>query len=94
LRARHDKVNKSTQHYEDLLAEQAEQLGRMSQVNSFLTNDIDEDDSVGRPTRQPLTEEDLKREEEQVKGLETRKRSLEERLDGMKKDLGGISGMR
>lgn len=38
----------------------------------------------------PLTAEELSREEESVRELEAKKRTLEERVSGMEKDLGGI----
>lgn len=50
----------------------------------------DEERKKDRASTVPLTEADLQREEEQIKELEIRKRTLEERVDGMQKDLGGI----
>ena len=38
----------------------------------------------------PLTREDLEREEQEVKELERKKRGLEERVEGMERDLGGL----
>ena len=37
-----------------------------------------------------ITLEDLEKEEEEIKELESRKRMLEDRVSGMERDLGGL----
>lgn len=37
-----------------------------------------------------VTEEDLKREDEEIRELEKKKRGLEDRVSGMERDLGGL----
>jgi hypothetical protein len=38
----------------------------------------------------PLTKEDLRREEEAIRELESKKKGLEDRVTGMERDLGGL----
>lgn len=94
LRARHEKVATSIERFEGMVGEQAEQLKRMRRSVSFGGADLDDEEdniqSAARIGPRPLTQEELKREEDGIKELERRKRTLEERVSGMKKDLGGI----
>lgn len=55
-------------------------------------SEYDDDNEKGaqRSDSPLMTEEDLKREEENIKELEFKKRTLEDRVNGMEKDLGGI----
>lgn len=56
----------------------------------------DEDDVEPAPASQPeapdVTDEDIERELAEIRELERRKRSLEERVTGMERDLGGLMG--
>lgn len=93
LRARHEKITASIAQYERSTADQSEQLRKMSRSTSFAADDMDDEQHEGRASTvgaQRLTQDDLKREEDLVKELERRKKVLEERVDGMKKDIGGI----
>lgn len=86
----------SLDKFEALVAEQFAQLSRMNGVSSAgLDDEADEElvtsDMVPEPPDgKPVTEEDLKREEEGIAELERRKRTLEERVSGIEKDLGGL----
>lgn len=99
LRNRNARALASMEEYEDLVAEQTAQLGKMNRP-SGLTFDDDEggdettardiDLSEGYPTHSLNTEEALRRDEQTCAELEQKKRMLEERVSGMEKDLGGL----
>ena len=84
------------QEYEDLVAEQAAQLGQLNRRSNLGFEDVDDEDT--NPTDGPtsagneyaLTEEDLRKEEDLCAELERKKQTLEERVSGMEKDLGGL----
>ena len=95
LRARHKKVKSSLSYYEALVAEQSQQLRQMNRPSSRISEYDDDDDVPGttglhNTENVPITAEDLKREEESVRELEQKKQTLEDRVNGMEKDLGGI----
>lgn len=98
LRNRNAKVSASLDHYEQLVEEQSEQLGRMNGISTAgLDDEADEEvvASGGNITTShdedvPMTAEDLKSQEEDIAELERRKRTLEERVSGIEKDLGGL----
>lgn len=96
LRARHKKVKGSLNYYEGLVAEQNQQLKQMNRPSSRASRHSeygDEDDEAPPSTSAdelPITIEELRREKESVRELEAKKRTLEERVSGMEKDLGGI----
>lgn len=56
----------------------------------------DEDDYAPVPVSQPntpdVTDEDIERELAEIRQLERRKRTLEARVTGMDRDLGGLMG--
>lgn len=56
----------------------------------------DEDDYAPAPVSQPntpdVTDEDIERELAEIRELERRKRTLEARVTGMDRDLGGLMG--
>lgn len=58
--------------------------------------DDDEDDFPPAPEAQPdtldVTDEDIERELAEIHELEKKKRTLEERVSGMERDLGGLMG--
>lgn len=93
VRRRFSKVAASIQQYEQLVANQAAQLRSMNGHSTFGMDDMEEDaftQTPKQPQEHALTFEDIHREEENIKELERRKRTLEERVSGMEKDLGGI----
>ena len=78
-------------YYEAKIAEQQEALERMNAER--WVDDEDDDDGVEEPANEAphvLTEEDLRREEEEVRGLDRKKRELQERLRAIESDLGGL----
>ena len=87
------------QRYEDLVSEQATQLGKMDRSSNFAFDDNEIDDLEADTNPVPIsapeeglaiTEGELKIEEEACAELERKKRTLEERVTGMEKDLGGL----
>ncbi|KAL9052726.1 MAG: hypothetical protein Q9162_005227 [Coniocarpon cinnabarinum] len=96
LRHRNAKVSDSLDHYENLVEEQSIQLGRMNGLSSAsLDDEADEEVVTNNRTSMsaietPMTAEDLRKEEEGIAELERKKRTLEERVNGIEKDLGGL----
>lgn len=90
LRQRHERLAASISHYEKAVEEQAEQLSRMNRPRNF---DAGEDDGIAQsqqPAEVPMTAEDMRREEEEVKELEAKKQMLEERVNAMEQDIKGV----
>ncbi|RYP57461.1 hypothetical protein DL769_009466 [Monosporascus sp. CRB-8-3] len=80
-------------YYEAKVSEQAEALGRMNK-DHWMDDDEDEDAGDGpNDGEEIITEEDLKREEDEVRELEKKKKELQARLRAMEKDLGGLMNM-
>lgn len=89
-------------YYEAKVAEQAERLVRMNKRPDDF-GDEDEEEDVGEDADADpvnngimdslMTEEDLRREEEEVRELDKKKKELQERLRAMDKDLGGLLHM-
>lgn len=94
VRGRYNKAMTSIVQHEELVANQSAQLRKMNQSSAFEVEDTEDDVfrnvAPQRVEEQRLTHEDIQREEESVRELERRKRTLEERVSGMEKDLGGI----
>ena len=90
----------SMEKYEELVAAQTLQLGKMNKSTSSMADEEELDDlttaKVGAPppprrsSDLPSTTIDMQKEEDDVAELERRKRVLEERVNGMEKDLGGL----
>lgn len=87
-------------YYEAKVSEQAEALGRMNKDHWRDEEDDDDDedegengDGGGDVEGEIITEEDLSREEDEVRELEKKKKELQERLRAMEKDLGGLMNM-
>lgn len=95
LRQRYQRLAASIDHYERRVAEQTEQLNRINRPRDF--DSADDEDEGFAAQQQPaeelvFTEEDMRREEEEVKELERKKRTLEERVSAMEKDISGVIG--
>ncbi|KAK1753072.1 reticulocyte-binding protein 2 a [Echria macrotheca] len=77
-------------YYEAKVAEQQEALEKMNSERRV--NDEDEEDDSDQPIElvNTFTEEDLKREEEEVRELDRKKRELQARLRAIENDLGGL----
>jgi chromosome segregation ATPase len=93
LRSRHEQLQASIEHYESIVAKQTAELDQANQ-------EYDDDDfspDVAVKTAVPISgaeerygPEDFEREEAEMEELERKKKSLEERVTGMDKDLGGL----
>ncbi|KAK5169186.1 uncharacterized protein LTR77_006495 [Saxophila tyrrhenica] len=94
LRRRHQQLAANINHYESLVAEQSTQLQAMNRPTSRGGYSEPEDVEAGAAGLDdvaiPMTKEDLEREEQEVRDLERKKRALEERVEGMERDLGGL----
>lgn len=101
LRQKWANQNNTLAYYEAKVAEQAERLVRMNKRPDDSGDEDDEEvgdeegeDPVNSGVMDSLmTEEDLRREEEEVRELDKKKKELQERLRAMDKDLGGLLHM-
>ena len=89
LRQRHAQVTASVDYYEERLAEQQIQLGKLNKSREDYMDEADEPEEKPEPVA-PLTEEDLRREEEEMRQLEKKKRELESRVQSMSRDISGL----
>lgn len=91
LRRRHQQLAANIAHYEGVVADQTAQLQAMNRPTSRtgFSDDGKAEDEAGDASI-PFTKEDLEREDQEVKELERKKRGLEERVEGMERDLGGL----
>ncbi|KAJ6783985.1 hypothetical protein PWT90_07648 [Aphanocladium album] len=97
LRAKFRNGKDTAAYYEAKVAEQAEQLASMDK-NWMEDDEEEEEEEVdggddGFGGGDILTEEDLKRAENEAKEMEVKKRELQARLRQMEKDLGGLRKM-
>ncbi|KIW05560.1 uncharacterized protein PV09_03437 [Verruconis gallopava] len=93
LRQRHQRLESSLRYYEAQIAEQAAQLSKLNRPRDYGSDydgeaDLDAQEAL---TFEDFTEEDMRREEEEIKELERKKRSLEERVSNMEKDISGVT---
>ncbi|TID22236.1 DASH complex subunit Spc34 [Venturia nashicola] len=88
---RHRRLAGSIQHYEVKVAEQTSQLSRMNRSRDYGSDydgeEVAEEEQVATSE---FTEEDMRLEEEEILELERKKRSLEERVSAMEKDINGV----
>lgn len=81
-------------HYEARVSEQGDQLRAMNRPSSRGGHSESGDTSGladdAKDVTIPTTKEDLEREEREVQELESKKKALEERVEGMGRDLGGL----
>jgi cell division protein FtsB len=94
LRRRHQQLAANIEYYETRVAEQSKELYSMSRTTSR-SGHSDHGDSNAAiagadDTSIPLTKDDLEREDAEVRELERKKKALEERVEGMERDLGGL----
>ncbi|KAL4940102.1 hypothetical protein BDV06DRAFT_25640 [Aspergillus oleicola] len=91
LRYRHQLISDSITELEERVARNAAELESMSRS---YTDQYDESDNAGFAHHEmtDITDADLVRESEEIRELEKRKRSLEDRVNGMERDLGGLIG--
>jgi chromosome segregation ATPase len=88
MRQRHAQVTASIDYYEERLAEQTTQLGRLNRNRDYIEEE--EELRETQPEAPPLSEEDLQREEEEMRQLERKKRELEDRVHSMSRDISGL----
>lgn len=86
MRQRHARLEASIEYYESRIAEQTVQLSKLNKSREYIDHEPEE---VGNPAA-VMTDEDLRREEEEVKQLERKKRVLEDRVNSMGRDISGV----
>ncbi|KAM0805506.1 DASH complex subunit Spc34-domain-containing protein [Usnea florida] len=99
LRSRYEQLNSSIARYESKVSRQMAQLARM---NKRKDGDVDDDDddtemlededvnAIEGQGETHVTEEDIRRENDDIRELEKKKQQLEERVKEMERDLGGL----
>jgi len=93
LRERWRVVGKSLGYYEVKVEKQVRELERMNRGERWeedMEDEEDEEEEGGGDFEVEVTDEDLRREEDEIRELEAKKRALEERVKGMERDLGGL----
>lgn len=86
MRQRYSRLESSIEYYESRIAEQTAQLSKLSRSREYVDQEPEEAE-IAPPT---MTEEDLRREEEEVRQLERKKRGLEDRVNSMGRDISGV----
>lgn len=86
MRQRYSRLESSIDYYESRIAEQTSQLSKMNRTREYVEPEAEEVESVA-PV---MTEDDLRREEEEVRQLERKKRGLEDRVNSMGRDISGV----
>lgn len=90
IRQRHSRLESSIEFYENRIAEQQVQLGRLNRSREYV-EELEEAEAEPEVTMfQPMSKEDLRREEEEVRQLERKKRGLEDRVHSMGRDISGV----
>ena len=99
LRSRYEQLNSSIARYESKVSRQMAQLAR---INRHKDGDVDDDDddtealededvvATEGQVETNVTEEDIRRENDEIRELEKKKQQLEERVKEMERDLGGL----
>ncbi|BCS22947.1 uncharacterized protein APUU_31172A [Aspergillus puulaauensis] len=91
LRYRNRHVSESIAELEERVARNTAELEIMSRSYGDDYDDFDNASPVN-PEVTDVTDADLDRELEEIQELERKKRSLEDRVNGMERDLGGLLG--
>ncbi|KAI9372806.1 DASH complex subunit Spc34 [Aspergillus egyptiacus] len=89
LRYRNQMISESIAELEERVAKNTADLESMSRSYN---DEYDNIDNTGYPGMGDVTDTDINRELEEIRELERRKRSLEDRVNGMERDLGGMLG--
>ncbi|KAG2421526.1 hypothetical protein HFD88_005501 [Aspergillus terreus] len=92
LRYRHQMISESLLELEERVAKNTAELERMS--HSYGDDDYDELDMTNSVPSElgEVTDADIERELEEIRALEMKKRTLENRVSGMDRDLGELMG--
>lgn len=85
MRHHYQELSQSVGHLETHVTDQSAQLERMN-----YNYDAMDDADVPQKRTQEITDEDIQRELDEIRELELRKRMLEDRVNGMERDLGGL----
>ena len=98
FRSRFDQLTSSIARNESRVSRQTSQLASMNRRDDP-DEDVDGDvrqeqvdvaADVDKAIEIPITAEDLQKEEHEIRELERKKRTLEDRVSGMERDLGGL----
>ncbi|KAK7210308.1 hypothetical protein V2G26_017486 [Clonostachys chloroleuca] len=92
LRVRHRNGRNTAAYYEAKVAEQAEALASLNKKD-WMEDEGDEKEEEEEGEDDVWTVEDLRREEEEARGMEAKKRELQLRLRAMEKDLAALKYM-
>lgn len=91
MRQRHSRLEASIEYYESRIANQTTQLSRLNRSREYIDDESAEGGQENQaPVFEPMTEEDLRREEEEVRQLERKKKGLEDRVNSMGRDISGV----
>ena len=89
MRQRHAQVTASIDYYEERLAEQQTRLGKLNRSREdYMDEDVEEVEEAEAAA--PMTEDDIRREEEETRQLERKKKELENRVQSMSRDISGL----
>ncbi|KAI4175875.1 MAG: hypothetical protein LQ343_001489 [Gyalolechia ehrenbergii] len=96
--SRFNQLTASIDRYENRVSKQTVQLSKVtrrggSNEESYTTSPEEPSDILprnGKPDELRISAEDLEKEEQDVRELERKKQTLEERVSGMERDLGGL----
>ena len=97
LQSRYESAASSIASYEAKVTEQTAQLERMNRSKAnkkdlaLAALGATRQNLVPKKKKKKISTEDIQMEETELKDLEERKRSLEDRISGMERDLGGLS---
>ena len=89
LRRRYREIRGGLGHYETKVERLEREFGRMNGGGTWSGEDEEEENDAVE-FGEMITDEDLAREEEEIRDLERKKKELEERVTGMERDLGGL----
>ena len=95
LRSRHGQLTSSIARFESRVSKQTGQLAKMNKGKYAGADDENSepdgfDESQNEYEQTQTTAEDLLKEEDEIRELEKKKRTLEERVSSMERDLGGL----
>lgn len=91
MRNRYAQLSANIAHYEDRVAMQSAELDSLYQNHDdYHQDDYDDYNDHVEPTVH-MTKEDLMLEEEEIRTLEDKKKSLQSRVSSMEKDIEGLT---
>lgn len=93
LRNRHEEVAISVSLLEEKVSKQQSVLERKTpavKTEDAIGDGGVEPEDIRPDTQMAFTEDDFEMEEEEIRGLEARRKALEDRVSDMERDLGGL----